>query len=173
MWPPAKILMMMFSDIKYLLHFPSECMMLAWALMIGRNMYIKWEKDRKDLLAVTPDGCLPLSPGPVRVGVRQAADLLSQARHNVIMYHFLNYISTLMPSRDQPTHPGQPVLSAFCLVKNLPRVRVETEKEHHHRGKLNFHWLLLEDETKTFIPVGLWKCTKVVHHLLFLGLRKV
>ena len=107
---------------------------------------------------------LPLSPGPVRVGVRQAAALLSQARHNVIMYHFLNYISTLMPSRDQPTHPGQPVLSAFCLVKNLPRVRVETEKEHHHWGKLNFHWLLLEDETKTFIPVGLWKCTKVVHH---------
>ena len=52
------------------------------------------------------------------------------ARHNVIMYHFLNYISTLMPwlcSHPTTHHRHRQVLSAsaFCLEQRTPAERSE------------------------------------------------
>ena len=58
----------------------------------------------------------PVSGLVIRVGAPVITPLSHSGwagLHNVIMYHFLNYISTLMPSRDQPAsqHTSQPALS--------------------------------------------------------------
>lgn len=148
-------------------------MMMAWPVMIWREYVYKVRKRQERFTCCHLWWMFPLVPmsgqprqesEPHGALLPRSLSLTALPGHNVIMYHFLNYISTLMPSSQTSTH-SQPVLSAFCLVKR-PCERKSGELYHNfipsHFNILNFHWLFLKDETKSFILVELWKCRKVV-----------